>query len=561
MEGNLMISEYLLNSIDNGILLCDCGGTVKIMNSAFQNLFRKMTGKTAATTIFEVDPLFRPETMGSGEHISRQITLRELHFNADIYQVSYLGDCCYLYLFATTIVSSEILETVLNLIDDAIGIANSQGVLEQANKAFVRITGTSGEKLLGVNVKQLLHMMETESIMLRVLREKKPLSMNVKYKNGRIVTHTAVPLFNTEGEIERVVATGRDISELLRLEERLKEAEQLESRYYTKLQEIRNQFGLHDVIYSSEQMGRIILMAIKVAQTDSSVFIMGESGVGKEVIARLIHDTCPRKNRPFVAINCAAIPSELLESELFGYEDGAFTGARKGGSKGLFAEANGGTVFLDEIGELPLKLQSKLLRVVQEKGFVRLGGNEFVSLDVRYIAATNLTKAQLKDGSAFRQDLYYRLCVVPIHIPPLRERREDILPLANYFLRFFNIKYQSKVSLSRGVLELLYRHNWEGNVRELKNIIERLVILSEGEKLTEDDFWAICNFGNGAEKGAAGAAESGTPLKEAQISFTNAIIEKAIKECGSVVKAAQMLNIAPSTIYRKMKKGEIGSGY
>lgn len=557
--GEIIINNSLLDFISNAILICDCSGAVKKSNAITKLLLLKLLEKSEIDSIYEIDPQFIPFDMDEGEYISKKLTLKELHINVYIYKIEYNKDLCYLYLFEKTIITSDILDTVLDLIDDAVGIINQDGIIEHMNKSFCRIAGIKHNPPVGTNIKEITHMLETEPITLKVLREKKPLSMNVKYKNGNTVTHTAIPLFDDNGEIVNVVGTGRDISELVKLEERLRETERSKTQYFIKLQEIKNQFGLSNVIYSSQKMECIILMAVKVAQTDSPVFILGESGVGKEIIAGLIHDASPRKNKPFVAINCAAIPSELLESELFGYEEGAFTGAKKGGRKGLLYEANGGTVFLDEIGEMPIGLQSKLLRVIQESGFNRLGSSEFIPLNIRYISATNLTKEELKNHGRFRQDLYYRLSVVPIYIPPLRERREDILPIVHYYLKHFNLKYNLNVSLSRKVLEQLYKHDWPGNVRELKNLIERLVILSEMDTVNENDLFWITNFGKeDLENDNNGVIVTKImPLKKAQMLMEDTMINKAIEEHNSIVEAAQILEIAPSTIYRKIKREEI----
>lgn len=555
----MIININLLDSISNAVLICDSRGAIKKINLITTSLLLKIMGTVEIASIYELDPQFKSEDLDEGECITKKITLKELHLNVNIYKIDYDGQLCYLYLFEKTIITSEILDTVLDLIDDAVGIINQDGIIEHMNKAFCRIAGIDQNPPVGTSINKITHMLDTEPITLKVLREKKPLSMNVKYKNGNTVTHTAVPLFNKNGEIDKVVGTGRDISQLIKLEEMLRETERSKKQYYIRLQEIKNQFGLQDIIYSSTKMECIIIIAVKVAQTDSPIFILGESGVGKEIVARLIHDTSPRKDKPFSAINCAALPAELLESELFGYEEGAFTGAKKGGRKGLLYEANGGTVFLDEIGELPIGLQSKLLRVIQENGFNRLGSSEYIPLNIRYISATNLTKEELKNPAKFRQDLYYRLSVVPIYIPPLRERREDILPMVHYYMRHFNLKYNSKVSLSRNVLEHLYKYDWPGNVRELKNHIERLVILSEQDTVNETDLLWINNFGKDEQE----QENSGVtitkimPLKKAQMLMEETMINRALQEHGSIVEAAHALEIAPSTIYRKVKRDEI----
>ena len=555
----MILNNNLLDKINNALLICDSQGEIKKTNQVFKIFLLQLTQKSTISTIFEIDPLFCATDITKEKYISKKVYIKELKFNVNICKVKYNSDICYLYLFEKTIITSKILDSVINLVDDAIGISNQNGVIEKVNDTFCKITGTNKENLIGYNVKELKYMMDTEPITLKVLQSKKPLNMNIKYKNGKTVTYTAIPLFDENGELIRVIGTGRDISELIKLEERLKETERKKSKYYNKLQEINNKVVLKNFIYSSEKMEKIILTASKVAKTNSSVFLVGESGVGKEIVARLIHNTSPRKDKPFIAINCAAIPSELLESELFGYDEGTFTGGKRNGRKGLLSQANGGTIFLDEIGELSIKMQSKLLRVIQDNGFIRLGGNEFIPIDVRYLSATNLTKKELKNNNIFRQDLYYRLSVLPIYIPPLRERKKDILPLVNYFLESYNHKYNSNIRLSREVLEHLYKQNWPGNVRELKNLIERLIILSDKDKLNMNDFFSINNYGKekSLDENLGIIIKKIIPLKDAHLLLEDTIINKAIMDCGSIVKAAKALNIAPSTIYRKINRGEI----
>ncbi len=238
-----------------------------------------------------------------------------------------------------------------------------------------------------------------------------------------------------------------------------------------------------DIIAESPKMKSIVMYAEKIASSDVTVLITGESGVGKEVLAKLIHKKSKRKDKPFVAINCGAIPKDLLESELFGYKKGAFTGANSN-KKGLIEEANGGTLFLDEIGELPLELQVKLLRVLQENEIRPIGSNKPQKIDVRFIAATNKNLEEMVKKGEFRKDLFYRLNIVPIHIPPLRERKEDIIPLSKYFLKKFSLKYNvEEKELTKEAINQLLNHSWDGNVRELEHIIERAVLLSDSKKI------------------------------------------------------------------------------
>ncbi len=244
-------------------------------------------------------------------------------------------------------------------------------------------------------------------------------------------------------------------------------------------EELRKSYNIHGIVGTSDAMMNLIETIKKVAETETTVLITGESGTGKSLIARAIHFMSKRKDKPFVTINCAAIPETLLEAELFGYERGAFTGAYTS-KRGKFELANGGTIFLDEIGDMPLSLQAKLLRVLQDKEIERLGSEKILKVDVRIIAATNRDLRLLVKEGKFREDLYYRLNVVPIHVPPLRERKEDIPLLVEHFLSHFNSKYGKRVRISPEAMKVLIDYEWLGNVRELENTIERLVVMNEG---------------------------------------------------------------------------------
>ncbi|PKN51727.1 MAG: hypothetical protein CVU55_09770, partial [Deltaproteobacteria bacterium HGW-Deltaproteobacteria-13] len=299
--------------------------------------------------------------------------------------------------------------------------------------------------------------------------------------------------------------------------------------------------------------------------TSSPVLIWGETGVGKEIMAALIHQLSDRSEKPFVAINCASIPDELLEAELFGYEEGSFTGAKRSGKKGLLEEAHEGTLFLDEIGELPLKMQSKLLRFLQGGNFKKIGGNKTQSVDVRILCATNLTMDQLMNSKHFRQDLFYRIAVIPVFIPPLRDRQEDIPPLILHFIQIFNAKYKTDIKLPAKLMNRLYAYEWPGNVRELKNVIERMAIMYASQELNEEDLELILNINpRQAHQDSSvrdlPASEPAMPvmppsLPKAMEQFEEKWIRQAYQMTGSIIGAAKLLGINPSTIHRKLKKG------
>ncbi|MFN3505763.1 MAG: sigma 54-interacting transcriptional regulator [Caldimicrobium sp.] len=316
--------------------------------------------------------------------------------------------------------------------------------------------------------------------------------------------------------------------------------------------ELKDKYRFQNIIYVSSSMKEVIKTALKIASTKATVLLRGESGTGKELLAKAIHFASNRSDKPFIAINCAAIPESLLEAELFGFEKGAFTGAYTS-KKGKFELADGGTLFLDEIGDLPLSLQAKLLRVLQEQSFERLGGTKTIKVDVRIISATNKNLEELVEKGLFREDLYWRLNVVPIYIPPLRERREDIPVLIEHFLKKFNQLYGKQVAITPEVLEKFLNYSYPGNVRELENLIERLVLLSE------EDF--IKNFPPLVETNTTFRA-SILPKSDLSKSLPAEIeaIEKekiltALKECNfNQSKAAKVLGLTRRQLNYRLKK-------
>lgn len=307
------------------------------------------------------------------------------------------------------------------------------------------------------------------------------------------------------------------------------------------------------IVANSPKMQQVFDLAQRVGRFDSTVLITGESGSGKEVVAESIVRASDREEKPFIKVNCGAIPENLLESEFFGYEKGAFTGADPKGKAGLFEMANGGTIFLDEIGELPLNLQVKILRVLQQKELVRIGGAETISLDVRVISATNKNVEQMVSEGTFRKDLFYRLNVVSIIIPPLRERTDDILPLLTVFLDRFNSKYKLQKKMTPAVLDAFVEYTWPGNVRELENVVESMVVLSPDEMIGVESMPAKVVKTGVEEKPAIDIKEI-MPMKEAVSLLEESLLQKAMEKYGTTRKAAQALKVDQSTVVRKLQK-------
>ena len=458
----------------------------------------------------------------------------------------------------------DILQMVIDAIDAVIAICDADKTVMLINKAGCTMLWEDAQMtpdaLLGHAMDEVVEPLiyDGTSIVGLVAEKKVQMQRNIHYKLGnKTILYTGIPIIEN-GTLQFIVATGRDMTQLIQLEERLAASEKLNQYYSSVVQKLAEFEKTGSIISSSKKMEDTLKLAMRASKSDASVFITGESGVGKEEIAKFIHRNSVRKNRPFVVINCAAIPKELIESELFGYVEGAFTGSKRGGKKGLLEEADGGTFFLDEIGDLPIEMQGKLLRVLQDGTFRRIGSTRDIEIDVRYISATNLAASKLLDGTVFRQDLLYRLSVIPIYVSPVRDRREDIIPLVEQFLTFYNKKYERNVQLSAAVYSCLCGLPWRGNVRQIKNMVERIVILSEDGPLLKEDLLPILSLDiENEEKGLLEQpvrVTELTTLAKAQEEMEKQLINMALDKFKSVPKAASALGVPPSTIYRKLKK-------
>lgn len=443
---------------------------------------------------------------------------------------------------------------ILNSSYDGIYITDGEANTIMVNKAYERITGIKIEELIGRNMNDLVKEgYISKSATLLVLRDGKTNTIEQNFKTGKKALVTATPVFNNDGEITMVVTNVRDTTELYELKEKLDEKENLTMKYSIELEAMKIELlKNNDLIAMDKKMLDIIQMAIRVAPIDTTVLITGETGVGKEEIAKLIYRNSNRESKQFIKINCGSIPKTLIEAELFGYEKGAFTGANKDGKMGLFEVADGGTIFLDEIGELPLDMQVKLLRVLQDGQFTKIGGINEITVDVRILAATNRNLEEMVKEKVFREDLYYRLNIVPITIPPLRDRRDDIIPIIHYFLNKLNKKYNYKKTISSEALKSLYSFEWRGNVRELRNIIERIVVMSESDTISKDDLpKAILAWDS--EQNVINESEI-VPLKQALGNVEKHLLKIAFNKYGNVRDAAKALEIDPATFVRKRQK-------
>lgn len=452
------------------------------------------------------------------------------------------------------------LEAIIESSSDGIFVADGEGVVLRVNKAYEQITGYTADRLIGKSMHQLIaEGLFERSVTLEAIYHKRPYTLERKGVSGNTLLVTGRPILDERGEVFRVVASVRDFNELNRLRHEVQYQRALAQHFAAELNIQRVRGNGEKLVAKSPAMIQVVEIASRVAQFNTTVLLMGESGVGKEVVARFIHDHSPRRDKPFIKVNCAAIPETLLETELFGYAPGAFTGATREGKPGLFELAHRGSILLDEIAELPLSLQAKLLRVLQDPEITRVGETKPRRVDVRVIASTNKKLAQEVDRGRFRGDLYFRLNVVPINIPPLRDRAEDIIPLLALFSQRLQDKYGANKIFTAEVLKWFLGYRWPGNVRELENLVERLFVVVPGKEVDLSYVETFQHKTDGPLQSKI-TIHNLMPLKEAVQEVERQLIEKAMAIYGSSYKAAEVLKVDPSTVIRKKNSLKKPSG-
>jgi PAS domain S-box-containing protein len=565
--------QLILNSIYNGIVSIDDKGAITHFNKTAERIFKIPAHEAMNRYILDVLPNtggklveclktgkpFYGEKL-KGEEVTLVSNINPIVTNGKISgAVSVFQD-----ISEIENISKELdlfknmknwLDTIIDSSYDGLWICDHEGKVIRINKASERINGVKAEEVIGKNMNDLIgEGLFDKSVTLEVLKRRTSVTMIQQIKGEKRILVTGNPIFNEKGEIIFVVTNDRDITELDHLRTQLQETQALAKGYISKLSELEMRgVDLSNIIFRSGEMQRIIEMTLRVAQVDSTVLLLGESGVGKGMVSKLIHKNSDRNKGPFIRVDCAGIPDSLVESELFGYEKGAFTGAKPEGKPGFFELANDGTLFLDEIGEIPLSSQSKLLRFLEDHEIIRVGGTVSKEINVRIIATTNKNIEEMISQKKFREDLYYRLNVVPIYISALKERRDDILPLIHYFLEKFNKDYKKNKSLSPETVESLCKYNFPGNIRELANLIERLVVVSENDQIQITDLPnAVTSFV--AKTISYPLISEDIPLKDALEKYEISIIERTLKKYGSQREAAKALKVDQGTISRKLKK-------
>ncbi|GAB4256877.1 sigma-54 interaction domain-containing protein [Thermincola ferriacetica] len=448
----------------------------------------------------------------------------------------------------------DTLKKILDNSHDEIYVTNADGIVIYVNNACERHYGVKASDIIGKRSEELSKMNYwAPRVSPIVLKRKRSFTLEQKTCTGKTLLTTATPIFDSNGNIEYIVENSRDITESEGIRHELEKSLRLLKRYKTEVEVLRKrEMAIPDIMHQSKQMEGILRLARRVAAVDSIVLLLGESGTGKSLLAKYIHKNSPRKNGPFITVNCASIPQELMESELFGYSRGAFTGANEKGNIGLIELAAEGTLFLDEIGELPLKMQAKLLQVLQDNQYFKVGGREIKKVNCRIITATNRNLQQMVEKGEFREDLYYRLNVFEIEIPPLRFRKDEIEPLVNYFLEKYNKKYKQNHRISEKCMQAFLNYDWPGNVRELQNLIERLVVVSPGPVI--DDIDLPKSFQSTQKSLPPDLTKNSASLGDAISQLEKEIIQKAYQELGSSYEVAKALHISQSKANRLIRK-------
>lgn len=449
------------------------------------------------------------------------------------------------------ILDKDFLLEILDNINDVVMIVDKETNIIYVNKSYTSVLGVPADKVLG----KKLSAIEPDSVAIKAMELEKPIIHEVDYLKSVNINTVGIsfPTFKN-GQVVGGVSVFNDVSKLVRLTEELKHTKEMNNYYQEQLESNDLPKSFKEQHSLNRNFKETLKLAAKVAKTDSTVMIRGESGVGKEVLTKAIHSSSNRKNKPLIKLNCASIPENLLESELFGYEDGAFTGARKGGKIGKFELANGGTIFLDEIGDMSFNMQAKLLRVLQEKEIERIGGTKSIPIDIRIITATNKNLEEMIKEGTFREDLYYRINVVPIYIPPLRERTEDILNITKSILNKL-AGTENNIYLSPQVINLFHSYDWPGNIRELQNVLEHANILRNGNEITVFDLPAYLRPKkkmNEVKNTNAFNMKSYVEVIEQEL-----ITESYKRNKGNKSATIKELGISRRTFYEKIKKYDI----
>ena len=456
---------------------------------------------------------------------------------------------------------AEYVEKLCDTFRDAICVTDRKGYCVLVNKRHAELTGIPRSRIIGARVQDMVKNGLFDVVLnSRVVEMGESVSEVQRLADGRSLVLEGHPVFSNDGEVAYVVTILRDVTALTALRNEIAvQKELLETFQNMSMQDKTT--AKYPLVMQSRAMQRLNGEAMAIAETDATVLLLGETGVGKDVIARHIHRDSRRANAPFIKVDCGSIPENLIETELFGYVPGSFSGASRNGKAGLVEAASTGTLFLDEIGELPMPMQSRLLRVLQDFEVMRVGATAPRRVDVRVIAATNKDLEREVDRGKFRSDLYYRLKVAVLRVPPLRDRKADIQPLARSFLAYYSGKYGKDLKFSEEALEALSRYSWPGNVRELENLVQGIVATCQHSIVDVADIKgiAVSAKGDGREKFAIPALE-GRSLKSIMKELEQAVLAKGLEQYGSITELARHMQMDRSTIFRKVRAMQAAKG-
>jgi PAS domain S-box-containing protein len=565
--------EHIFNSTSNGVIATDAQGCIVLINGQAEEILGLRSDQILGTPITEVLPktgVFIKKCLATGRpQLGRHVLGREIQLVANITPIRekkvLLGTVCNfqrLQQFEDSARELEShkrlnrqLEAIIASSSDGIWVCDGQSRVITINKASERLNHVKAEEVVGKTIEALMKSgLFDRSVTLEVLKTRREETITQYVpRTGKHLLVTGTPAFDDKGHLFLVVTNERDMTKLNAIRDDLEQSRMRAEKFKEELIKLSlHELKDQDIVAVSEAMRQVLRVAFKLAKLEASnILLLGESGTGKGLLAKFIHHSSRRRRKPFIQINCAALPETLLEAELFGYERGAFTGAREQGKVGLIELSHGGTLFLDEIGDMPAHVQAKLLKYLDDQVVLRLGGVVPKKVDCMIIAATNRDLESLARKGRFRQDLFFRLNTFTVKIPPLRERPEDVFELTNVFLKYFNKEYGTNRRISPEALLHLKRYAFPGNVRELKNMIKMALVMCESELLDPAAF-AL------PSSGLPSTALVRQPLKGGLADDLDAlertILKNAAANCRTTREMAALLQINQSTVVRKLKK-------
>jgi len=566
----------IFNTTINGVLVTDARGRLTHINRQAEKILGFSARRHRGRFIADLLPLTGPQVMAcleSGEpNLGHQIKGKVVDLVLFITVIKsgegdVRGAVCTFQEMGQFEMSARKLESyqrlnrelaaIFDASSDGLWVCDHEGKVININKASAQLNGIRAEEIIGQSIGDLVASgLFDRSVTLEVIETRRQVSiMQFVRRTNRYLLATGTPVFDDQGRLHIVVVNERDMTQLNVIRQELEQTQMVTEKMRDELTELRL-MELKDpsIIAESQEMREVLTVALKLARLDASnILVLGESGTGKGLMARFIHKNGSRRKKPFVPINCAALPENLLEAELFGYERGAFTGAREQGKAGLFELAHEGTLFLDEIGDLPLTLQAKLLKYLDDHEILRLGGVKPRTIDCSVIAATNRDIEGLVKRRQFREDLYFRLNAFTLQIPPLRERPEDIFELIRFYLARYSRTYRTQCKLTPETLEKLHSYAFPGNVRELKNLIKRAVVMGESEMLDgflKRSLEAVLP----ADPSDGFLRPAGRPLTAELSAYEKELIKRAVRRCRTTRELSSVLGISQPTAVRKMKK-------